>query len=225
MAILLALINSSPMPSSLTSAANGPPLWVPIISSVVGGGIVGSFVSAYLTSGREGRAARAKVRECIFETENTRWADADYQKFHEALSKLEAAALIAKAPRELVERYVWLAEVAHYTEVAQRRENEFFPPRSLPLPLAALVRMSVEELTNHLWHPWSYRFRRTRSLWKIDQEAIHLIKEFDSWTWTVYPTPVRLGTKKPGFRAWVMWHMPKRPRNLKNLRRGPRSQP
>lgn len=55
--------------ATATATNTGTPAWVIIVTSIVGGGVVGSLVSTYVTSGREGRQARAKVRECLFETE------------------------------------------------------------------------------------------------------------------------------------------------------------
>jgi hypothetical protein len=142
--------------------------WVTIITAMIGGGVFGSLVSTYVASGREGRQARAKVRECLFDTENTRWTDTDYRLFRQAISRLEAAVLIARAPREIVRRYVYLADVAHYTQLAKEKADPNYPPRGLPLELALLVELAVTILVEHLWHPWSKRHLVKHDAWTLD---------------------------------------------------------
>lgn len=211
------------------SASNTTPAWLIIISSIVGGGVVGSIVSTYITSGREARVARAKVRERLFVAEHLRWADSDYQEFRQAISKLEATALIARTPRELVQRYIYIAEVAHYTEIWWRKdcEQRGFPqmsPRSLPLDLAELVDRTILILVTHLWHPWSWRFRRKRSVWFIDRMISRAEEIHPNWTWN--PTilrPVWI-EREPGLRGVIRGLRKRIASTGRKMRSGP-SQP
>jgi hypothetical protein len=116
-------------------AGGGPSPWLTFAASIVSAGLVGTLISTYVAVGREGRAARAKVRECLADTEDTRWLDADYQEFRKALTRLDSAAIIARFDRSLIHRYTYLAEVAHYTEITERAESPWLPPRTLPLEL------------------------------------------------------------------------------------------
>ena len=151
---------------------------------------------------RPGRpAARAKVRECLADTEDTRWLDADYQEFRKALSRLDSAALIAKFDRSLIHRYTYLAEVAHYTEVTKRVENPHFPPRSLPLELAVLLEGVVATIANEAWRPRLWRFRKKRFLWVIDQTIRARRVEHPEWSWNATLFRPALMATEPGMKA------------------------
>jgi hypothetical protein len=186
-----------------TSTSTGTPAWVMIAGSIVGGGVVGSLISTYVTSGREGRQARAKVRECLFDTENTRWTDTDYKLFREAVSRLEASALIARAPREIVRRYVYLAEVAHYTQLAKEKSDPGYPPRGLPLDLAVLVDMAIAILVEHLWSPWSKRHLVKHGAWVIDRGVETNKRRNPDFTWNVQLLRWKPITKEPGIRGFI----------------------
>jgi hypothetical protein len=122
--------------------------WLTFAASIIGGGAVGTLISTYVTVGREGRTARAKVREYLAETEDLRWLDADYQEFRKALTRLDAVAIIARFDRSLIHRCTYLAQVAHYTEIGERREHDWLRPRTLPLELAALLEGAVAAIAN-----------------------------------------------------------------------------
>ena len=189
--------------AAATAANTGTPEWVTIVVSIIGGGVVASLVSTYVTSGREGRQARAKVRECLFETENTRWTDTDYKVFREAVSRLEATALIAKAPREIIQRYVYLAEVAHYTQLAKENVEPGYPPRGLPIELAGLVEAAIAILVEHLWHPWSKRHLIRHGVWVIDQAIYRTKSDHPDFSWHVQLLRRKPVTKEPGIRGII----------------------
>lgn len=184
--------------AAATVQNTGTPTWVIITVSIVGGGVVGSLVSTYITSSREGRQARAKVRECLFDTENTRWTDADYKEFRQAISRLEATALIAKAPREIIRRYVYLAEVAHYTQLAKEKADPGYPPRGLPVELAGLVEMTLAILIVHLWRPFAKRLFIKRGIWIIDGAIEATKRDHSDFTWNVQLLHWKAITKEPG---------------------------
>ena len=189
--------------ATATATNTGTPAWVIIVTSIVGGGVVGSLVSTYVTSGREGRQARAKVRECLFETENTRWTDTDYKLFREAVSRLEATALIAKAPREIIQRYVYLAEVAHYTQLAKEKSEPGYPPRGLPIELAGLVEFTIAILVEHLWHPWSKGHLIRHGTWAIDRAIDTTKRDHPDFSWHVQLLHRKPVMKEPGIRGII----------------------
>jgi hypothetical protein len=175
--------------------------WLTFAASIIGGGAVGALISAYVTAGREGRTARAKVRECLAETEDLRWLDADYAEFRKALTRLEAAAIIARFDRSLIRRYTYLAQVAHFTEMAERREHDWLPPRTLPAELALLLEGTVVTITHDAWRPRLWRFRRKQFLWVLDKTIERRRAEHPEWSWTSVLFTPRLMTKQPGLRA------------------------
>ena len=179
------------------------PVWVTVVLAIVGGGIVGSLVSTYVTSGREGRQARAKVRECLFDTEDTRWTDTDYKLFRQASSRLEAAALIAKVPRSLIRRYIYLAEVAHYTQLAKEKADPSYPPRGLPIDLAVLVDFTIAILVGHLWRPVSKRRFIGRDAWIIDGAIETTKRNHPNFTWNVQLLRWKPITKEPGIQGFI----------------------
>lgn len=200
---MLDMTSTSHLIAAAAAAITGTPEWVTIVVSIVGGGVVASLVSTYVTSGREGRQARAKVRECLFETENTRWTDMDYKLFREAVSRLEATALIAKAPREIVQRYVYLAEVAHYTQLTKEKVEPGYPPRGLPIELAGLVEATIAILVEHLWHPWSKRHLIRHGVWVIDQAIDRTKSNHPDFSWHAQLLRRKPVTKEPGVRGII----------------------
>ena len=190
-------------PHVAAAASTGTPVWVTISVSAVGGGVIASLVSTYLTTGREGRQARAKVRELLFETEDTRWTDTDYKLFRQALSRLEAAALIARAPRKIVARYSYLANVAHYTQLAKEKANPGYPPRGLPYDLAALVDLTIGVLIEHLWHPVSKKRHVKRGIWLIDRAIERTKEKHPDFAWNVQIFTSRTVTREPGLRGVI----------------------
>jgi hypothetical protein len=170
--------------------------------------VFGSLTSAILSSNKEGRTARGRVREILFKTENLRWVDQDYTEFRRALAELEAAALIAQVPREVVVRYAWLAEVAHYTELNWRQTNPSAPERSLPLDLALLLDITIHLTVLPMWKS-IFRGRRWKSsIWQIDQATKRVRKRHPDWSWQApMLSPVRL-SKEPGLAARILRSCP-----------------
>jgi hypothetical protein len=188
---------------SVLAAAGGPSPWLTFAASVIGGGVVGTVISTYVTTGREGRAARAKVRECLADTEDLRWLDSDYQEFRKAISRLDSAALIARFDRSLIHRYTYLATTAHYTEIKERAEFPNLPLRSLPLELAVLMEGLVATLANEAWRPRLWRFRKKRYIWIIDKTIAQRRDEHPEWAWDAPMFRPVLMTKEPGLKAFL----------------------
>jgi hypothetical protein len=176
---------------------------LPLTVASLAGGAIGTVVTTYVGAGREGRAARARVRECLAETEDLRWLDADFQDFRKALSRLEAAAIIARFDRSLILRYTYLANVAHYQEISERAALPDLPARSLPLGLAALLESVLAVIANEAWRPRFWRFRRKRYIWVLDKMTARRQAEHPDWAWNVTPFKPRLMTREPGIKAAV----------------------
>ena len=176
---------------------------VTLVVAALTGGAIGTVITTYVTTGRDGRAARAKVRECLAETEDLRWLDADFQEFRKALSRLEAAAIIARFDRSLIHRYTYLATVAHYQEIRERAEMPDLPARSLPLEMAALLEGVVATIANEAWRPRFWRFRRQRFVWVLDKILAQRQAEHPDWAWDVTLFKPKPMTREPGIRAAV----------------------
>jgi hypothetical protein len=132
-----------------------------IVASVLGGGVAGTFVSTYVSSTREARAARADLARRILDVEMARWNYVDFQEFRQAAAALEAAAIIAHVPRPVVQQYLYMARVGRRTEQIQMDSPGGIPGGAIPSDLAQLIEMAVETLSAQLWHP-----RRARLSWK-----------------------------------------------------------
>jgi hypothetical protein len=177
--------------------------WLTFVASLIGGGVIGTLVSTYVTAGRDKREARAKVRELLAETEDLRWLDADYAEFRKALTRLESAAIIARFDRALLVRYTYLAQVARLAEIVTLRQFPDVPPRSLPVKLSALMEIVVTILANEAWRPRFWRFRRKRNIWVIDQMITSQRAERPNWSWDAVMIKPRLMTQRPGLEAAV----------------------
>ena len=190
------------------------PLWLQTVFAIFGGGVFGSLVSTVLTAGRDGRSARATVRERLSAAEDLRWTDSDYKEFRRAVSELESAALMARVDPGLIERYVYIATVAHYTELQERQRNPGYPPRTLPLELANVVEYTLLRIIHELWAPW-YRHRAGRSKWAIDNLTRQALRRNPGWAWNTALTVPNRVAREPGVVAWVVTHMPPLARRIR----------
>lgn len=174
-----------------------------LATAALAGGIAGTLISTYVTAGRDGRTARAGVRERVADTEELRWLDADFAEFRKALTRLEAAAIIAKFDRALIDRYKYLATVAHYQEIRERDADPGLPLRTLPLDLAALLEGTVAMIANEAWRPRFWRFRKKRIVWVVDKAIESCQLRHPEWAWNVTllkPKPI---AQEPGPKAAV----------------------
>lgn len=174
---------------------------ITVVAAALTGGLAGTIVTTYVNVGKDGRAARAKVRGILAEAEDLRWLDADFAEFRKALSRLEAAAIIARFDREVIHRYTFLATVAHYQEIREQGQN--LPPRTLPLELALLLEGAVITIANEAWRPRLWQFRRKRFIWVLDKNIAAREAEHPEWAWNVTLYRPRLMTKEPGIRGRV----------------------
>jgi hypothetical protein len=180
-----------------------------LIAGLLSGGIAGTIVTTFVSAGRDGRTARAKVRECLADTEDRRWLDADFAEFRKALTRLEAAAIIARFDREMIHRYTYLATVARYQEIREKADSPDLPPRTLPLELAALLEGVVVTISNEAWRPRFWRLRRKRFIWVLDQHIRKRAVEHPDWAWNVTLFRPRFMTKEPGVKAVLKRRMDK----------------
>jgi hypothetical protein len=181
-----------------------PDAWLTFVGSVLGGGIAGTAISTYVTATRQGRKARASVRRRLADAENLRWCDEDTKDFRRALTRLEAAALLARVDRRLIQRYSWLATVARYQDALEQASVLGLPPRYLPVQLAALLDHAVETIALAVWHPARWRRRRKRAIWALDRHTAYLQDGFPGWAWNVtLSRPALMPAEEPGIGAAV----------------------
>ena len=133
------------------------------VGGALGGAVVSAIVGPLIAQRHERRDLRASVLRAISQVERTRWAPISWEDFREAVVALRAAALVAGANREIVDYFLFLAQVA------QEASSNNFEPSDDPIytggistVLADLVRDAAENLVDHLWHP----VRKRRSVGK-----------------------------------------------------------
>lgn len=130
--------------------------WLQVVSSLVAA-LIGGVIAPQITQSKERREARAVVRERIADVEALRWLEQPYQDYKRALAALEAAALVARVPRPVVQRYVRASEAARDVMVeapGPDGEDASFLPDG---PEALAVASALEGLSAALWHPWLAR--------------------------------------------------------------------
>jgi hypothetical protein len=119
-------------------------------------------------------------------------APADWDEYRQAIFALRGAALVAGANREIVDRYIYL------TQVARRASQELWTIDPHPDPeegsgaissaLADLVTDAATLLAEHLWHP----FRKRRMIGRLLSEShkgeatLHDEEKYGRVDWTPY---------------------------------------
>jgi hypothetical protein len=189
-------------PTTIIVQASSSPIWLTLITAVIGGGIVGSIVSTFLSTGKDGRESRAKARECLSRVEDARWEDTEYREFRKLLSEFESSALIARTPQDLVKRYTYLAELGR-REALRAHENLPNTNRALPVDLSSLIDACVIIIVHYLWRPRWQSIRSKRSVWVIDRGITITEKDKPEYNWNVGWRPLAQ-TKEPGIKGW--WH-------------------
>lgn len=130
----------------------------------------GSLGAAALGRAREQRGARAAVLGALDKVERRRWYDPDGEPFVAAVIELQAAALVARVPRRLVDRYVAAARAAHglsYENWEDRGGADEFAA-GISSDVADVVRMMSRVVADVIWRPVWGRMNARRSLRQME---------------------------------------------------------
>jgi hypothetical protein len=133
--------------------------WLTLLQGALAGGAIGAFVSPVIAQRSDRRAARAKAREMLAEAENAR-RDAS-AAFLEILIQLRTAAMIAGAPRTVVEKYISVSQNYRQLGLDLKTGKSARIDPSKPhywsgfLNMDAVMAASI--LSKVLWHPWAGR--------------------------------------------------------------------
>jgi hypothetical protein len=162
-----------------------------LVGGALGGAIASSVLGPWIAQGRDRRDLRANVLQQLALVEERRWASPTqpWDPFRDAAQALRAAALVSRAPRELVDLYLRLATVAR---VASERSLQEVPPHegggAINSDLNELVQDAAAYLTDHLWTPVRRRHTLSRNLAAIrtDEQALRDAErrgDYDSNDW------------------------------------------
>jgi len=130
----------------------------------------GAVAAPLLFGVPERRRARGDAQDALSRVEFTRYPDRSrtWHEFSESVHRLRATTLVARAPRELVNEYVFLARTGRIVSDAVRKtpaepgEGSY---RSLLRPEhSECIRDAADLLADALWHPITSRFGRARKL-------------------------------------------------------------
>jgi hypothetical protein len=136
-----------------------------LLGGAFGGAVASSVLGPLVTQRKERRDLRAEVLRQIGQVEQARWAGVPWNEFRTAVVALRAAALVAGASRELVDRYIFLAQAARQTSDASAG---LYPGEegggAISPELGRLVDGAATLLADHLWHPIRNRVSVQRRL-------------------------------------------------------------
>jgi hypothetical protein len=140
--------------------------WLTLLQGALGGGIIGAFVSPYVSQRSYRQTARANAREKLAEAEEARRGTDE--KFSSAIMQFRTAAMIAGAPYSVVEKYISISR-----EFRKRPEAKSSLDLKAPQKWSGFLNMdavmTAQVLSTMLWHPWIGRmfvaFRLRLKLW------------------------------------------------------------
>ncbi|MCB2175189.1 MAG: hypothetical protein KQH57_05240 [Actinomycetales bacterium] len=130
----------------------------------------GSLGAAAIGRAREQRGARARVLGALHEVERRRWYDPDGEPFVAAVMELQAAALVARVPRRLVENYIVAARVAYglsHDNWEERGGDDEFAA-GIASDVANVARMMSRVVADAIWRPWWGRIGARRHLRRME---------------------------------------------------------
>lgn len=132
--------------------------WLSLVVALVSA-VIGGVISPYLLGSRERWAARSKVLEVVRQTEHV-WRqvvlnargepDVATRKIEAAITDIEIAAMIARAPRPLIDNYT---SALRAVEKAPMKEGEFGGWDLTDKAVEQRLKDTREALIFSLWHP------------------------------------------------------------------------
>jgi hypothetical protein len=136
------------------------PGWVQVLSALAAA-VIGGVIAPQITQTRERRAARAAVLEKVPEVETLWFGDKSRREFRQTLAALEASAIIAGMPRELVRPYIAAAERARKS--SSQMTDEYGTFWIVETRYTDPAKVALEHLSRAAWHPhltqWGLRLR------------------------------------------------------------------
>lgn len=174
------------------------------------GGLFTGLVGPYLLRYAERRQARANVHRALVDVERLREAkvDSDHNEFNRAVRELEATALIAGLPRDLVQAYTALAET-YWRASSLEMDAWGFGKQRMPMQLSYCVGKAAETLTDAAWQPLLARAtqrRRYNKLWRTVNKELAACErdgafedgtgsDYDLWVLSPAKATLRLQTR------------------------------
>lgn len=145
------------------------------IVSIAGALGIGSLLGQWIAGSKDRRQVRANALAALAEVESARWANADdYQTsaktFTRYVRELQAAALIARLPREVTRTYLALARLGRWLSVDDVEREEIDPEYAggINADIADIIRDGARLMSDAVWAPAPWRHirisRRVRDL-------------------------------------------------------------
>jgi len=135
--------------------------WLQILSAL-GASVVGGVIAPQITNAKDRRAARAAVIEKARDVEVLRWGHDRHEEFAAATIALEAAAVIARVPRDLVTSYVEAARNARQQSYRVDYGDRGGWGWGVDGEYGRPVELALERISRFIWHPWLSRLRRAQ---------------------------------------------------------------
>lgn len=136
------------------------------VVALVGALGLGSTLGQYVSSSKDRRETRANALSALADTEAARWLlepgeRIPAQQLDTSIHKLQAAALVARIPREAVQEYAMLARAAHWICDSYSEPTPGFDLKT-DLYLNTATRTAAEALANIIWSRQLMQSRRWR---------------------------------------------------------------
>jgi hypothetical protein len=135
---------------------------------------VGTWIAKLLEQSSQSRRSRADALEALGNTEVLRWAPSEegWPGLRTALHRLEAAALIARVPSELVRKYAYLARVGWSLSIDDwDRDHDPETGGGIPADMAEAIDRAAVELRDAIWKPIRARMYLGRKIRTVDLEV------------------------------------------------------
>lgn len=143
------------------------------IGSLVGALGLGSVLGQWVNGGGQRREMRARVLAALATCESGRWVSLNREAarpFPELAREVEAAALVARIPRDPMNQYVTLAYAAWWASAATA-EYEPDGQGGVLSNYARVVTDAADHVTFLAWRPWRGRVRLRSRVAALDQRA------------------------------------------------------
>jgi hypothetical protein len=179
--------------------------------TAVAAGLVGGVLGPFVMASKERRQARAHVAERLETVERSRWALDGVTKaeFRTARTDFAAAALVARVPRTIVERYVELAKLARrLSDRSAEDESGSEHGGGIPSEIDWLVKDAARMVTAHVWAPTRALFLQRLRLRRLAARAASVRTELGPTVpthWWPNPDPIGHRRSAPATDKTPSW--------------------